>query len=375
MQVVITLAESPHSDDQEITRCTTEILRQLAPEGKNVLVAISEDDSAMDEAGHHRLERKIRKEVNPQPYSKRCREYKALVPGEDYEYTHIHRGVTYQILFRKLEWTLESPYRNFLYHPIHDSLLRNIHSLHSWNLLVHNLFYRHQYIFYTIHAFILVFTAQNVESAIARQKNFDLLLSLPKANVIVVVTGKPETLHGIFNLFDRFSIFGAAVITQDNQTDDLMILGWIWDDCGFFKHVKTLGSCTEILKSKHEIKAPRPLDSSDELQAPHRLDSSDEFETPRRPETDKFEIPHSPKKFKGCRFITYGRPDPPFAIINQFGLVMDGIGVRLLQAIASHMNFTIKHSYSPDLHNNKEHVTYALYTGHMIDPYSYISMI
>jgi Ligand-gated ion channel. len=51
---------------------------------------------------------------------------------------------------------------------------------------------------------------------------------------------------------------------------------------------------------------------------------------------------------------------------------MDGIGVRLLQAIASHMNFTIKHSYSPDLHNKKEHVTYALYTGYMIDPYSYI---
>ena len=139
LQVLITTGVSHEFENQDIAWYTSEIVRHIVPEGNTVFLSISEDGPSVDKVGYHRMERKLRYKRFFQLDRIKCPPSTPLTQGYDYHHATIYRNEHFLRAFTKLKWPLISPFTNLMYNEHQDNIIRNIHSLQSWTLLVENM--------------------------------------------------------------------------------------------------------------------------------------------------------------------------------------------------------------------------------------------
>ncbi|KAJ9591732.1 hypothetical protein L9F63_001728 [Diploptera punctata] len=317
-------------------------MRRMVPAGSRVLFSITEDEVFNDKMIERKIDYIFRQKRSTQGNSTtKCPENMTLVLGSDYDYVKIDRNQDIAVFIKNIEWNFIPPWRNLKYGNIQDDLLRSIHNFQSWTLIVERLKKPYRYSFYQIDAYLLILTADNLISDLERNDVLEVSLSLPIAKLILVILGKIKEIDIIFKYLDKHSMFEAVVLTQDYSSDETNILSWTWNSCGYFKEIVILGSCREIMSSNYS-----------------------------------FHITQRPIYFNRCNFKTYGQIDPPFAITDDKDMITDGIGLKVLEIIASHLQFSIT-PFSPieqveDIESRKGLVGFGLYIQYMIDPMTFI---
>ncbi|KAJ9581371.1 hypothetical protein L9F63_023447 [Diploptera punctata] len=196
--------------------------------------------------------------------------------------------------------------KNTSYSNIQNKMLEYIHFKQSFTIIIRddvNSLYN--YIFQKFDGFIFILFGDNLINDIKRHTSIMQNISVPKARFLVIILGISPNIKAVFNFLDEFSLYETIVIHQEKE--HFKLLSWSYDNCGNFKDIVFLGTCT-LLKNYAK----------------------------------SFHIPQRPKLYNNCSFQLFGYEDPPFSINSRkHNLVTGSIIFKLLKLIVPHLNFTI----------------------------------
>ncbi|KAJ9590253.1 hypothetical protein L9F63_016640 [Diploptera punctata] len=199
--------------------------------------------------------------------------------------------------------------RNKTFNHMSNILMKYIQSFQSWTLTVHDMTTICGIDLYKkFNAFIFILKSDELDYIRSNEKLLSNL-SMNKAKIIVIITGVTSQINVVFQFLDKYSLRQTIVLHEDENRLSKAI-SWIPDECGDLKEINILGICKHTKYFARKIKY-------------------------------EYNYLNSSKK---CQFQLTGLHNPPFSVIDDEGLVIEGIELRLLQLIASHLNLELKHN-------------------------------
>ncbi|KAJ9579171.1 hypothetical protein L9F63_024722 [Diploptera punctata] len=126
-------------------------------------------------------------------------------------------------------------------------------------------------------------------------------------SVIIIIFGDPIYVDQIVKSLNDSLPNKSIIINGDKNLNNLRILTLSRDECGNFKNIELLENCN---KSKYTTK--------------------------------DFEIFGKISRFENCHFGILGVHYPPFSILDQDDWVSDGIELKIILIVASHLNMKIR---------------------------------
>ena len=208
----------------------------------------------------------------------------------------------------RMECIYTPPARNTTLNDMINYVIENIHTLTSWNVIVDDQISHCNYDYLEFDGFIFILDARD-EGAIYVHSDIMTNLFLHKARVIIIILGRARNLENVFRFLTHYSLKKSIIIHQD-EGEQLYIIHRSHDYCGNFKEMFSIGYCN---KSKYiKIKDENHMDL---------------------------------KIYKKCQLLLLGENNPPFSVVKEYNMnLTDGIELKLLSIIASHLNFELQNN-------------------------------
>ncbi|KAJ9596616.1 hypothetical protein L9F63_012375 [Diploptera punctata] len=295
--------------DENMIKSIGIVSRNYFPREGNIFVSIPEKYSR-----HHTLQANSRTKRSFVNKTSLCSD-RIYLSGYAITQTDKYRQ-RYQTMydddFFKTRCTFNLRTRNIYLSSALNRILKHIHLNMSWALTLEDYKYRCTYDYRKFNGFIIVIALKETEDIYFNQelvKN----LSFQKSNIMVIVLGTISSakLIPVFNFLQTFSPYQSFIIHKEKNNTKIITLSD--DGCGNYVKIEQYKGF-EYTKS--------------------------EF-----------------KKNKKCNFQVVGYHSPPFAMASSQGVVSDGIEMKLLAMIASHLNFELeKTNYS----TQNDRITFTL---------------
>ena len=338
---LLLLMSTPQQNAKAMTQCVVDVTRLFFQVNSSILIALPVHRTIENTTAHKMKQHlsRSKRSLQDRVRNNKCASDETLEELSHYIYTTKQEVELMSARLngiRHLGFQLTLPVSNMSHSGIYDDILKNIIDYKKWTLTVIPIKSYKNYVSYNYDGLVIFLLANSLQTDILLLKDYMFgSLSLTRARVIVVIVGINPSAELIFDLVSDFSIFEAVVINQEDESSSPKLLTWTWDKCGELEAVKVLNTCEGIRKFEDELK-----------------------------------VSSRPKFFKECQFVVRGKSDPPFSVAEVEN-VTDGIALKVLEHVASHLNFRIQ-NFSSAPFKRKQYVSIGIYTYRTLHPSVYL---
>ena len=275
-------------------RCIETICKTIFPARASVLISVPAKNNLQEPVSRSRRSRQDENEKMHISYSHsesgviRYLSAKTLDGYiKHHQYAHEH-------------WIVSSSGRNTNYSYVQNRIIKHIHTVNLWSLTIGSLGEIYNINLNKYDGFIIFSVADTLGNDI--QRNSILNRSHFKSKVFMIILGVILNLSSVFSFLEVMSFRDTVVTYQESNSGSLKVLSRTYNACGKYENSTVLESCRETARLR-----------------------------------DTFKMFESPKEYRNCDISLIGFHDPPFCVVHE-GKVIDGIGYKLLEIVASKLN-------------------------------------